>query len=357
MGNQSSNIEFALIGHQDCWKNITRFVDFLSDGKRNLTAEQVAEVYSFIPPRMVFDVEVRSVTGQVAKGCYIETFIAPDELGMRYWKKNVIKVKEAAECARKMHAGIAGLGGFTSIVLEGKDNSLNETSSTKFTTGNSLTAAFIVKNIEKACSHFNKDLRDLQLLIIGATGDIGSACVQYFSGKVKKFLLCARQQVTLDALTKSLHDRRIGAEASTDIRKLLPEADIVIAITSSTIENFDPLLCKKDIIICDAGYPKNLVFDLKGAFSERLFCGGMGQIKGGYSFTPQIHHEFYDFPVQNAGHGCMQEAIVLALEKNYQPYSTGKGNITPEKIECIYELARKHGITEAPLFNSLGMWS
>jgi predicted amino acid dehydrogenase len=183
MGYQPPDIDFALIGHQDCWKKVTRFVQYLSKDKRCLSPEKVSEVYSFMPPRTLFDVEIQSITGQKAKGCYIETFISPDELEPRHWKKNVIKVHEAAACARNLHANIAALGGFTSIVLEGRNDTLNDGSTTKFTTGNSLTAAFIVKALEKACIKFDKQLEKQQLLIIGATGDIGSACVQYFSAR------------------------------------------------------------------------------------------------------------------------------------------------------------------------------
>lgn len=356
MGYQPADIDFALIGHQDCWKKITGFVDYLSNGRRLLSAQKISEVYSFIPPRMVFDVEIQSITGQRAKGCYIETFISPDELELKYWKKNVIKVKEAAACARKLNANIATLGGFTSIVLEGRNDSLNDESSTKFTTGNSLTAAFIVKSLEKTCLKFEKQLEKQQLLVIGATGDIGSACVQYFSGKVKNLLLCARQNVTLQRVEIKLKENGLQVQASTDVRAFLPQADLIIAITSSTIQNFHPSLCKKDVIICDAGYPKNLVFELADTFKDRLFCGGMGVIKGGYQFTPSIHHDFYDFPVKDVGHGCMLEGLILALEKLYIPFSTGRGNITPDKIELIYSLAQKHGITEAPFFNPINAW-
>ena len=128
-------------------------------------------------------------------------------------------------------------------------------------------------------------------------------------------------------------------------------------IASSTIENFHPALCKEDVIICDAGYPKNLIADIGEAFAERLFCGGMGYVGAGFNFTPGIHHQLYDFPVANIGHGCLLEAVILALEKNYLPYSTGKGNITVEKMEWIYSVAQKHGITEAPFFNPLHIWS
>ncbi|MEO5685052.1 MAG: hypothetical protein ABIQ88_20580 [Chitinophagaceae bacterium] len=356
MGYQPADIAFALIGHQDCWKKITGFVDFFSKSPQGLSAEKVAQVYSFIPPRVLFDVVVQSVIGQRVKGCYIETFISPDELAPRHWKKNIEKVKAAAACARKLGAGVASLGGFTSIVLEGRNDALNDGAFTKFTTGNSLTAAFIVKALEKACIKFDRQLADLQLLVIGATGDIGSACVEYFAGKVKNLLLCARQNATLQQHVLALQKKGLQAEASTDLATLLPQADLIIAIASSGIPNFNPLLCRKDVIICDAGYPRNLVLEFGNDFKDRLFYGGMGVIKGGYTFSPAVHHNLYKFPINNVAHGCMLEGIVLALEKLYTPFSAGRGNITPDKIEQIYLMAQKHGITEAPFFNGLNAW-
>jgi predicted amino acid dehydrogenase len=50
---------------------------------------------------------------------------------------------------------------------------------TKFTTGNTLTAAYIVKGIEKAATGKDINLQESNVLIVGATGDIGMACVQY----------------------------------------------------------------------------------------------------------------------------------------------------------------------------------
>jgi fatty aldehyde-generating acyl-ACP reductase len=144
-----------------------------------------------------------------------------------------------------------------------------------------------------------------------------------------------------------------AAKASTCVTELLPQADIIIAIASSGIENFDALLCKPGVLICDAGYPKNLVYIFDDSDSKHLFCGGMGQVQGGFTFSPSIHRELYDFPLKNIAHGCLLEAIILALEKRFIPYSTGKGNITVEKMEWIYNAAKKHGITEAPFFNPL----
>lgn len=358
MDSAAPDVDFALIGHQDCWEKIGSFVNFLRHNLNGATIpnEKIAEVYSYFPPCALFDIEVSSTTGKIVRGKYIETFISPDELNLKYWKNNISKVNGAAQCASKMQACVAALGGFTSILLEGRVDSLNENSCTKFTTGNSLTAAFIVKNIEKACLYFDKKLKEQNLLIIGSTGDIGSACVGYFSGKVNKLLLCARQQNILMQQEKILSGNLIDAKASTNVEILLPEADVIIAITSSLIENFNPSLCKDEVIICDAGYPKNLGCKLPGNLNERMFCGGMGIVNGGYHFTPDFHDNIYDFPDKNIAHGCLLEAIVLALENKKLAYSTGKGNITPDKIEAIYEMAQKHGITEAPFFNANGLW-
>ena len=82
----------------------------------------------------------------------------------------------------------------------------------------------------------------------------------------------------------------------------------------------------------------------------------MGLVKGGYRFTPAVHHDLYDFPVKDVAHGCMLESVVLAFEKLYTPFSAGRGNITPGKMQLIYSLAQKHGITEAPFFNRMYAW-
>lgn len=359
MDSPASHVEFALIGHQDSWQKISAFVNMLRNNSNDsvIPREKLAEIYSYFPPRSLFDIEVKSITGKIAKGKYIETFISPDELNLKYWKNNIAKVKDAAECASKLRAGIAALGGFTSIVLEGRVDSLNENPFTKFTTGNTLTAAYIVKSLEKACMRFDKELKDQNLLIIGSTGDIGSACVDYFSGKVNKLLLCARQQNILFLQEKKLSENKIVARASIHVEALLPEANIIIAIASSMIENFNPRLCRKDVIICDAGYPKNLDSKLPGNLTDRMFCGGMGIVNGGYDFTPNFHKDLYSFPDKNIAHGCLLEAIVLALENKKIAYSIGKGNITPDKIEEIYSMGERHGITDAPFFNINGLWN
>jgi predicted amino acid dehydrogenase len=173
---------------------------------------------------------------------------------------------------------------------------------------------------------------------------------------VEKLLLCARQNPALLELARRLESEGVQVSASMDVNTLLPEADVIIAIANSTIDNFDSRLCKPDVIICDAGYPKNLIYKVDESLTDRLFSGGMGHIAGEYICEPDIINKLYDFPLEKVWHGCLLEAIVLSFCDNYIPFSTGKGNITPEKIELIYSLAKEHGITEAPFFNGEKVW-
>jgi hypothetical protein len=48
-------------------------------------------------------------------------------------------------------------------------------------------------------------------------------------------------------------------------------------------------------------------------------------------------------PTLNVIYGCFAEAIILALEKRYENFSFGRGNIIPEKIDEIRSLGRIHG--------------
>src|SRR4051794_26302500 len=212
MGNQSSSLKFAVIGHQESWENVMPFVQTmrLPGNSNELSLEKVKEVFTYIPPRKLFDIELNSSVQGEIQGAYIETFIAPDELDIKYLRKNINKVKQACELCARLNVPVVSLGGFSSIVLEAGNESFTKIQNTYFTTGNTLTAAFIAKGVEKACSYWQKPLSKSSLLIIGSTGDIGSACTLYFSDKVNKLLLCARQASALKKQSDELSSKEVA---------------------------------------------------------------------------------------------------------------------------------------------------
>lgn len=355
MDSSSSGLDFAIIGHQDSWQTITSFINTLrKPDLTDLSTEQAKGVFPFIPPRDIYKITITSKTGRQVSGAYIETFIDPDKLSIEHTRKNVCKVMKAVNHAAKLGTRIVALGGFTSIVLEGKiagDCRFN----TNYTTGNTLTAAFIVKGIEQAAKQLNLPLSKANILILGATGDIGLACVNYFKYKVKKLLLCARNKNRLQQLNNALNDENITVKSSVCLHELIGEADVIIGVASSS--NINLAGCRPGVLICDAGYPKNMDSMIESQTSINLFHGGMGQVTRGYSFLPDYSKEVYSFPVPHVSYGCTLEAVVLALESRFETYSFGKGNITVESIKEIYGLCQKHGIILSPFFNSSGLCS
>jgi fatty aldehyde-generating acyl-ACP reductase len=353
MDNQPSVIKFALIGHQDSWEKTQQFVNNIRfTGKMEaLSIDKIKEVYTYIPPRILFETTFNSIKNGEIKGAYLECFIPPDELDIAHLQKNIDKVKETCRLAAKMGASVVSLGGFSSIVLESGNESFTKIDNTSFTTGNTLTAAFIAKGVEKASEFWNQSIGNATVLIIGSTGDIGSACVSYFSGKVKELILCARRAGPLIKQSGELSAKGIANSFSTTVKEQVRKADIIICVASSIIAENDFDQLSDHTIVCDAGYPKNLQNNyLKN--HERYFLGGMGIIKNGYSSENNIHETFYQFPVKNAVHGCLFEAIVLAMNQSYCAFSSGKGNITVSNMEKILQMAASHGIETAPLFNN-----
>jgi predicted amino acid dehydrogenase len=48
--------------------------------------------------------------------------------------------------------------------------------------------------------------------------------------------------------------------------------------------------------------------------------------------------------------GSFAEAIILDLEKRYENFSSGTGNIYPEKIDEIRTLGKRHGFVVSDFF-------
>jgi fatty aldehyde-generating acyl-ACP reductase len=356
MGYQPAGLDFALIGHQESWQRIVLLVNRIrsEEGMSGLSLSQMKQLYPFIPPRPLFELEVASLSGKVVKGVYIESFISPDECDASHLHSNIGKVRKACICAAGLGASIGALGGLTSIMLEAGESSFKQLGDSFFTTGNTLTSAFIVKGIENACQQTDRSLSVSRLLIIGSTGDIGSACVRYFTGKVKKILLHARRPGPLRVQAGVLRSSDQPVSYSTRLEDLLPEATIVICAASSLINCTATSLLPAHAIICDAGYPKNM----GGGNAQRslFFPGGLGYVKNGFNTNPPYYKDLYRFPEPNVVHGCLLEAIILAMEGRSAAYSSGRGNISIKAMENILQLAAGHGIEPAPLFNGNGYW-
>jgi fatty aldehyde-generating acyl-ACP reductase len=347
-------LDFALIAHQESWRAAADVLAVLrGPGRAPIPDVDLKDIFPWFPARAVCHIDHRSVLGHSVHGVYIDSFIPPDRLGHTYREENIARVRGAAACAIKAGARIVGLGGFSSILLEGDSDHLPEKGETVFTTGNTLTVAFVVQGVKKMCALRGREMSAATLLIVGATGDVGSGCARCLAPLVHRVVLNARNLDRLRGLAQELSAGGAAVDITTDLQQLSAQADLVICVAS--LESPSLLLGRlgPNAIVCDAGYPKNLspVDGLEGC---TVFFGGLGQSLGGMSFGPDVHRVLHRHPFPNVGQGCLMEAMVLALEGRFEPFSQGRGFITTERVQEIETLAARHGIHLAPLYNAQG---
>ena len=228
-----AGVDFALIGHQESWRAAADVLAVLRGPERApLPEDEIRDILPWIPPRAVCHVEVASIRGAKASGLYIDSFIAPDRLDDAYMRDNIARVRAAARCAIKAEAKIVSLGGFSSILIEGNFNQLPERQGTVFTTGNTLTVGFIIQGMRKMCALQGRSLRKSTLLIVGATGDLGSGCARCLAPDVRRVLLSARNLERLRRLAAELEADGVEVEIATDLRFFSHAADVVICAAS-----------------------------------------------------------------------------------------------------------------------------
>ena len=348
------SVDFALIGHQESWKTAADVLAVLHGPEHTpLPDDEIKDILPWIPPRPVCHVAVESTAGATARGLYIDSFIPPDRLEAAYTHDNLTRVRGAAACAIQAGAKIVSLGGFSSILIEGNFDQLPERHDTVFTTGNALTVGFIVQGIQKMCALEGRDIRRSTLLIVGATGDVGSGCARCLAPLVRRVLLSARNVERLRRLAAELDADGIPVEIAADLQQFSEEADVVICAASLASPSLLLGSIAPDAIVCDAGYPKNLSPSARMP-GVKIFFGGLGQITGGLRFAPNFHGILNRHPFPDVVHGCLLEGMALALEGRFEPFSRGRGFITPQRVEEIETIAARHGIYLAPLYNANG---
>jgi predicted amino acid dehydrogenase len=341
-----AQIDFALIGHQESWRTAADVLAVLRGAP--LPGDEIRDILPWIPPRPVCHVEVTSTTGAKARGVYIDSFIPPDRLEAAHTHDNLTRVRAAAACAIKSGAKIVSLGGFSSILIEGNFHQLPHAPATVFTTGNSLTVAFIVRGIREMCAIEGRDLRTSTLLIVGATGDVGSGCARCLAPHVKRILLHARNASRLRSLTAELEACGVPVEFATDPQQFSALAHVVVCAASLASPSLLLGRIASDAIVCDAGYPKNLAPNVQMP-GVKVFFGGLGRIPGGLHFTPDFRGVLNRHPFPDMVHGCLLEGMALALDHRFEPFSQGRGCITPQRVAEIEAVAARHGIHLAPL--------
>ncbi|MBU1871267.1 MAG: SRPBCC family protein, partial [Candidatus Omnitrophica bacterium] len=338
-GNSDKIAGFGIIGHPYNLKHLETSFKMLNPDFKMPSLEFISRLFHISPSFKLYDIKkFKSKTGKEINGCFIIATFIPDMIEKDIWAI-FSKVVKACKIAEKHGMGVVTLGGFTSIIAERIAYEISSEVDIAVTSGNTFTAAMVIDGVLKAASLLNLDISTSKITIIGGTGDIGSACGRVLAEKARELIITGRTKANLNRLKAELsRKRKARIIATTNNKQAVKNADIVIAAASATSAILNVDWFKPGAIICDVGYPKNISYAPVTRQDILIFSGGLAKSPTSLSLPIDL-----GLPAEDTTYGCFAEGIILALEKKYENYSSGRGNITPEKIEEIRELGNKHG--------------
>jgi predicted amino acid dehydrogenase len=203
-----------------------------------------------------------------------------------------------------------------------------------FTTGNTLAAAVIAEQV----ASLRSNLKGSTVTVVGAGGDVGSGLSRILHARGVRLLFVGRTPRPLENLARELK----GAQPLS-WPDAAPRSEIVVLAASAAAGSISLDAVPSQAFILDAGHPPNARLDGHARYALA------GRVK--HALPPKC-----DLPAllsaryaTGESHACLAEGEVLALEERWEPFSSGRGRIVPERAAEILGLAQRHGIRPAPL--------
>lgn len=337
---------FVVMGHPYNYRHLVRIFKVFKPDVTELTDGFLLKIFELAPSYLSSVItNFRSKTGKIIDGYFVMCPIIPD---MAILTPDIVipKVLEGCHIGERVGAGVLALGGFTSIIGEKYVEKLKAEVKIPVTTGNTFTAAMAVEGVRKACRMMETPFKSAKAVVIGGTGDIGSACARVLAREVREVVVTGRSPASLRAIHKELRKMRSAKVfASLNNNQAVEDADVVIAAASSSESLVDIERIKPGAVVCDVAYPKNISYAAQKRQDIFIFSGGLASVPSPFSLGFDI-----GLPSPNILYGCFAEAIILALEERYENFSSGKGKIMPEKIDWVKQAGEKHGFTLAPFY-------
>lgn len=339
-----SMTDFAVIIHP---VNLDLLYAF-DPGVKRLKSSIVKKVLEWTPSFCASPIQgTRSVTGKEVEGYLIMCPLLPEQLlDLNHGQDLVMKrLLEAARIAEELGARILGLSAYTSIVGR-KGMLLAKEVRIPVTTGSSYTVGVVLEGIFMACEEIGIQLRSSKVVVVGATGTIGSACSSILGGKVELLKLVGRNMERLEDLVAKLKQQE-GVKGTIQfldsVQEASKDADVIIICTNSPSAFLDVSCLKPGAIVCNVSQPQNVDPEASNRRQDVLF------IDGGIVKPPgQVNFNFNFGLPPGLAFACIAETMILALEERYESYSLG-GSISLQKIQDIVAFGKRHGFKFAGL--------
>ncbi|MBK8989018.1 MAG: serine carboxypeptidase [Chloroflexi bacterium] len=308
---------------------------------RFLPNKLVESVAAYMPPMYISRITggQSPTTGQKIEGYLFSLAATPREM-MRHGERFTYnRLNQAARMSERKGARIMGLGAFTSVVGDAGITVAHE-SDIAITSGNSLTVSATLEAAKQAVIKMGaKDLTKGKVMIIGATGSIGSICSRLLAQAIFDVVLVSIEPERLIDLKRMIQEETPGANVTiaTKAGDLLGECDLIVTATSAFGQRIvDISQCKPGAVVCDVARPADInkvEADLRP--DVLVIESGEVLIPGDIDFGYNI-----GLPPKTA-YACLAETALLAMEGRFEDYTLGR-NITIERVKEIYHLFKKH---------------
>jgi len=284
---------------------------------------------------------VTSTTGSAAEGWFVGCPLTPRQFMELDQTYVVNKIIQSARVAQECGAKIVGLGAYTSIAGDG-GITVDQNVDIAITTGNSYTCFTAIEGARTAATMMGIAPEAARVAIVGATGSIGRVCAHLLADEgVGEMTLIGRDLARLQAIGDEL-PHGLPVKISTDLDTALPQADIIITVTSAVGTIIEPKHLKPGAVVCDVARPRDVSVRVAKERDDVLV------IEGGVVSVPGDNLDFgfsFGFPPKTS-YACMAETMILACEGKYESFSLGK-ELELDKVREIGRLAAKHGFSLA----------
>lgn len=247
------------------------------------------------------------------------------------------KIIKTGKLAEKLGAKILGLGAFTAVVGDA-GITVAKNLNIPVTTGNSYTVATAIEGTKKASEIMGKNIKDAQVLIIGAAGSIGNVCAQILAKDCRFLTLAGRHIQKLEKVAdKILKDTGLSVMITSNVKKAIRKADVIITVTSSLDAIIEAEDLKPGAVVCDVSRPRDVSKEVAQKRNDVLIIeGGVVKVPGDVNFNFN-----FGFPPKTS-YACMAETMMLSLEGRFESFTLGR-DLTVEQVKEISCIANKHG--------------
>jgi len=296
-------------------------------------------------------------TGVEAEGMIYSLFETPRMILQKDPEDIYDRLVRVAENAAAKGCEIIGLGAYTKIAGDG-GVTVEKRSPIPVTTGNSLSAAATLWAARDAMGKlgflppWSGTRLPGRVMIIGATGAIGAVSAKLLAQVFEEVIICARRPDILLQLKREVEEAAPGVRVSvtTNPNLFAPQCDLIVTSTSSHDKKvLDIMKVKPGCVICDVSRPLDISEeDARKRPDVLVVESGEIELPGLVRVTCDIGTP------DDAVYACLAETALLALEGRMESFTLSR-SISYQKVQEIYDIARRHGAKLAAIRGHAGI--